>query len=419
MTRRKRRLPLYGAAALAALLVGLGVKSMLFPSRPPQRFITAPVTRGDIEQTVQATGEVQPFELVNVGAQVSGRVVSLKVGLGDHVAKGEVIAAIDSTPQVMALKNAEAVLAQMQAQKASQEATLNQARIAFDRQKITRAADASSQADFDTAEATWKTAQANLAATNAQIAQAKVSVQTAQVNLGYTNIVAPISGEVVAVVTKQGQTVNSVQAAPTIVMLANMDKMTVKAQISEADVIKVKPGTPVYFTILGDPNHRYFASLRSVAPAPESVVNDTNTTATSTSSNSTQAIYYDGLFDVVNADRVLRADMTAQVSLVTGAVKNVLSVPSTALADVMPAPPGGGPPKTSGKAGPAANVHPGLVQVLDAKGKPVERKVLVGLDNHIRAEIVSGLKAGERVVLGEAAAASPGARRGPPPPPGG
>lgn len=409
--------------------------ALLLHKRPQQRYLTTPAVVGDVEQTVLATGTVEPYQLVSVGAQVSGRVVSLKVGLGDHVTKGEVIATIDPAPQQMSLSNAQAVLQQMQAQKLSQEAVVEQDAIILKRQAATLAADASSQADYDTADANLKAAKANLAATAAQIAQARVSVQTAQVNLGYTNIVAPIDGEVVAVVTKQGQTVNSVQAAPTIVMVAEMDQMTIKAQISEADVVRVRPGMPVYFTILGDPNRRYYAKLRSVASAPESVVNDNSSTTTSTSSSSStsQAIYYDGFFDVANPDRRLRDDMTAQVNLVVGEARHVLTVPSTALSAAAPQGPGGahpppgapsGPPPAGAPSGPPPGAPPmaggriATVQVLDKNGRATQRQVVVGLDDNNVAEIRSGLSAGEAVVLGEAPQATAGGpRRGGPPMP--
>ena len=128
---------------------------------------------------------------------------------------------------------------------------------------------------------------------------------------------------VVAVVTKQGQTVNALQSAPTIVKVAKTDTMTVTAQISEADVIRVRPGQQVYFTILGDPDRRYYATLRAVAPAPDSVATESSLTTTN-SGTSTTAVYYNGLFDIPNLDGLLRTSMTAQVYIVLGSARNVL-----------------------------------------------------------------------------------------------
>ena len=388
-----------GAVLLVLLLLAMCSRR---PKAP--ELATAIVTKGDVEDTVIATGALQPIQLVSVGAQVSGRVISLQVGLGDHVTKGEVIATIDPVPASNQLRTAQATLEQMVAQRAGQAATLAQDEIVLKRQATTLAAQASSQADYDSALASEKGAKAGLAALDAQIAQAKVSVDTAKVNLGYTNVVAPIDGDVLAVVTKQGQTVNAVQAAPTIVILGDMSTMTAKAQISEADVIKVKPGQDVYFTILGDARRRFYGKLRSVAPAPNSIVSEVTNSTSSTSSTSTQAVYYDGLVDVPNPDRVLKADMTAQVTILVSDVRGAVTVPSAALDPAPPAAPRPGMRPAVSAA--LYQVHRGpnqhLVLVVGPKGEPQPRLVTIGLDNKVTAQVISGLEPGEKVVLGQA-----------------
>ncbi len=244
-----------------------------------------------------------------------------------------------------------------------------------------------------------KSAEANLAATNALIKQATVSVDTAQVNLGYTQIDAPIDGVVVAIQTKQGQTVNAVQSAPTIVKLADLATMTIKAQISEADVVHVHPGQSVYFTILGDPDRRFYAKLRAIEPAPDSITNATTATA---SPSSTAAVYYNlASLEVANPDGVLRTSMTAQVYIILASQKHVLTIPSAAL--------------TSAGAPGAYTVR----VLTDPKKPPAVRKVQIGVNNNVTAEVLSGLKAGEKVIVGEgppteAAARPPGAPGGPP-----
>ena len=170
---------------------------------------------------------------------------------------------------------------------------------------------------------------ANIDALKAQILQAQVTVDTAKVNMGYTRITAPIDGQVVAIVTQQGQTVNANQSTPTIIKLAQTETMTVKTQISEADVTRVKMGQKVYFTILGEPNKRYTATLRSIEPAPDSILTET-TSSTSTTAAST-AIYYNGLFDAPNEDGKLRISMTAQVQIVRADAPGALTIPATAL----------------------------------------------------------------------------------------
>jgi macrolide-specific efflux system membrane fusion protein len=403
------------AGGVAALVIAVVAMSATHRGKQPA-YATALVARGDVDETVLATGALQPSQLVSVGAQVSGRVESLKVELGDHVTKGQVIATIDPVPATNQLKTAQAALAQQIAARAAQAATLAQADLALKRQAITVAADASSRADYEAAQATAGAARANLAALDAQIAQAKVNVDTARVNLGYTNIVAPITGQVLSVVTKQGQTVNSVQAAPTIVILGDMSVMTVKAQISEADAIKVKPGQAVYFTVLGDPDRRFYGKLRSIAPAPNSIVSEVNvSTQTSSTSSTSTAIYYDGLFDVPNPDAVLKADMTAQVTVMQAQAKGVVTVPSAALD---PAPlPGAAPATTAAPPAPRpAGEH--TVLVLDERGRAVPRAVRIGLNNNLVAQVISGLSPGEKVVIGVAAPArQPPGQRSPPPRP--
>ncbi|PZQ57368.1 MAG: efflux transporter periplasmic adaptor subunit [Phenylobacterium zucineum] len=376
-----------GAVILAALvlllLLGFGAKALFFGEDGPKP-VTAQVSMGNVEQTVMATGSLEPVKLVSVGAQVTGQIQKLHVVLGQTVTKGQLIAEIDSAPQANALETAEADLADVRAQRAQLEASLAQSQLAFARQQTMISADATSRADFEAAEAALKAARSLVAANTAQIQKASVAVETAKLNVSYTRIVAPIDGTVVAIVTEEGQTVNAQQAAPTIVKLGQLGTMTVKAEVSEADVIKVRAGQSAYFTVLGDASRRYTGTLRTVEPAPETI--ESEDTVTNISSSST-AIYYNALFDVPNADGRLRTFMTAQVNIVLGRANDVLTLPSAAL----------GSPGADGAYS---------VQVADGKGKIATRKVQIGLNDGSRAEVKSGLKAGERVVLAQAAASS-------------
>ncbi|MCL6408758.1 HlyD family efflux transporter periplasmic adaptor subunit, partial [Dickeya dadantii] len=203
-------------------------------------------------------------------------------------------------------------------------------------------------------------------ALDAQIVQAQITVNTAKVNLGYTQIRSPMDGTVVAIPVEAGQTVNAIQTTPTIAKVANLDTMTIKVKISEADVVKVKTGMPVWFSILGEPNKRYEATLSSIEPAPDSINTDSTTTSSSTSSSSSSsstAIYYNGQFDVKNADGVLRISMTAQVYILLSSVKNAIVVPATAL-----------------------TLRNGMwyVQVVNANKKVESRLVTLGLNDNVR-----------------------------------
>jgi len=340
---------------------------------------TAPVTRADVEQTVLANGILQANSLVSVGAQVSGRIEKLDVKVGDVVKAGALIAEIDPSDQQNAVKTATAALASATAQLHSAQATVATAQAALDRSDQLAAKGVVSTSDHETAQAALQTAQAQVEAQQAAVQQANIAVDTANNNLSRTNITAPADGTIVSVLVDAGQTVNAAQASPTIVKLADLSTMVIKAQVSEADVPRVKPGQSVYFTILGEPDKKISATLTSIDPAPDSVATESDTTVSTT----TSAIYYNGQFSVPNPDGKLRIDMTAQVTIVLAESKNALTVPSTALTKT---------PRGY------------IVAVYDPETKATHRKpVEVGLNNSVTAEITSGLNEGDLVVTTGAA----------------
>jgi macrolide-specific efflux system membrane fusion protein len=358
-----------------------------FAVQPPS-LLTAKVERGDVEETVLASGMLKPSRLVAVGAQVSGRITSVAVALGQEVKAGDLVAEIDSVTQENALKIAEAALASTRAQKREREATLALNRQTLERYSQMLERRAVSQAEYDNAAAAVAVTGAQIEALEAQIAQGEVGIRTAQANLGYTRITAPIDGTVLAIVSQEGQTVNANQSAPTIVILGQLDTMTVRAEISEADIVRVHEGQDLWFTILGEPDERYEAVLQSIEPAPESIRSDSaiqTTSGASSTSSSTGAIYYNGLFDVPNPDGRLRTYMTAQVNIVLGRARGALTIPAAALGQ---------------------RDAEGLysVRVLDAQGETARRKVRIGLNDKVRAEVLEGLAEGDVVVTGQAAA---------------
>lgn len=402
MIFKEKRVPRLLALAVVVLLLVVVARQWLMASDAPAAPATVVATTGDIENTVLATGAIEAQRLVSVGAQVSGQLQSLKVATGDAVRQGDLLAEIDSMTQRNTVRDMEAQLRTVRAQRDVQVAARQKAVLAHARQKQLLSIDATSRQDYEAAQAELASVNAQIAALDAQIAQAEIAVDTAKVTLGYTQIVAPMDGTVVALVAQEGQTLNANQQTPTILKLARLDRLTVKAQISEGDVVRIKPGQPVYFTILGDPDTRYHATLRAVEPAPESIATDSTTTAATTSSgsSSSSAVYYNGLFEVDNPDGVLRISMTTQVYIVLDRAEAAVLVPSAAIGK---APDGGR-----------------VVQVLDQDGKLQERRVEVGIDNHIMAQIKSGLQAGERVVAaasGALAAGGSGSSGGRPPPP--
>lgn len=354
-------------------------KSYFWAEPEAPQLITVSVKRGDIEDTVLASGTFEAVKQVSVGAQVSGRVLILHVDLNDQVKTGDLVAEIDSITQENRLKNAEAALTVVQAKLEAEKASLAKAKLEYERQVRLRSSDASSKSEYEAADASYKSVQANIKALQAQLDQAKIDVDTARVDVGYTKITSPMDGTVVAIVTKEGQTVNANQSAPTIIKVADLSTMTVKAEISEADVTRVKPGQPVYFTILGEPNKKFDASLRAIEPAPESIVSES---VSSSSSSTNSAVYYNGLFDVPNPDGKFRIDMTAEVNIVRDAAKNTLFIPSAALQT---------DPKTKEN----------YVRVKTALGEVEERSVSIGINNRVSAQVLDGLQEGDEVVLGD------------------
>ena len=370
-------LAICAALAAGAAAVGIGQSG----DSTGASVLTTPVARGDIEATVLAQGTIKPRNLVAVGAQASGRITSIAVELGQTVRTGDLIAEIDSVNQRNALRTAQSDLAVARAQRLERESTLDLAERTLERLEKLQRSNLSLQAEYDGAVSDVAVSKAQIQALDAQIAQAQVAIETAQANLDYTRITAPSDGTVLAITAQQGQTVNAAQSAPTIVVLGDLTRMEVFAEISEADIGQVEPGQQVWFTTLGAPGRRYEAVLEAVAPAPESIVNDPSIGGTAASSAAAEAIYYNGRFTVPNPDGTLRTYMTAEVHIVMGTARDVLTVPSMAL----------GSPDGDGRY---------RLQVQGSDGTLSDRVVSVGLNDKVMAEITDGLAEGEKIVTG-------------------
>ncbi|HEY8940455.1 MAG TPA: efflux RND transporter periplasmic adaptor subunit, partial [Cellvibrio sp.] len=306
--------------------------------------------------------------------------------------------------------------------------------------------DATTKDALQAAEASAQSADAQLKALQAQIQQTEYSLRVEEANLAYARIYAPMDGTVVSLTSRQGQTLNANQQAPTIMRIADLSTMTVQTQVSEADIGKLSLGMPVYFTTLGGQDYRWYSKLDRIEPTP------------TVSSN---VVLYNALFDVSNESRVLMTQMSAQVFFITSQAKDVLLIPASAL-NFKPRKPGedaskkwdekksehkiaadkektdssssvAAENKTGGKpaekadektvASAADDQHKGerkrgqrrgppvpgqqdlkpkhaTVQVMDAKGNLSERDIVVGISNRVQVQVLEGLQEGETVVSG-------------------
>ncbi|MGL4996041.1 MAG: macrolide transporter subunit MacA [Deefgea sp.] len=330
---------------------------------PASQVISSPVKRGDVEVSVLATGKVEAAKTVDVGAQASGQIQRLLVKLGDRVKKGDLLAEIDPSVSQNDFDEAQMSIEGLQAQSTIKQLALDDAQKELARQKTMMEADATPRKELESAANAVKMREAEIKQLAAQLRQAQIKLATAKTNLGFTRILAPMDGIVASIAVKEGQTVNAIQSAPTILTLADMDTMKIQAQVAEADVVRLKIGTPLYFSVLGAPETRINAVVASVEPTPQTINN---------------AIFYNAHFFVPNPKGLLRLQMTAQVTFILAEARNVLTIPVGAI---------------NGK---------NQVKVIDAKGQIGERKVELGLRGNIVAEVKSGLKEGEKVVIGSA-----------------
>ena len=433
-TMNKKSVTKWGIIALIILALAALAYTFLKPKEETPNYITATVEIGDIENNVMASGKVKALNTVDVGAQVSGEVKRLYVEVGDQVKAGDLIAQIDQVTQNNTLSNEQATLEQSvaaiesaqaealsrqaglksaKADLASRQSALRQAQADFSRLKGLVAIDAISQQEYDTqatsvetaqaavtsaraaidtAQAAIATAAANVNSQKAALRKSQTNVSTAQEDLSYTTIRAPISGTVVSVTTEQGTTVNANQTAPTIVTLADLSTVRINAQISEADVINVKAGLPVYFNIIGNPDQKFDSVLKAIEPAPENISDTSSTDA---------AIYYVGYIEVPNTERRFRIDMTAQVYVVVNEAKNALLIPSAALQAATKTSTRSANTQKSAQKSAQNKSATATVKVLKADGTVVEQAVTTGINNRVNVQILSGLDAGDEVILSE------------------
>lgn len=351
---------------VVAVLVGAGIAWRLThqppPPPPPPSGVVA---LADITQSVQAAGVLQAKTKVDVGAQVSGQIQTLHVQLGEQVKKGQLLVSLDPELARSDVTQAEASLAQARAQLDSTKVDAEAARRELARQRRMLGCQATAAIEAEKAETDLAKIEAALRGQAATVARLEAELENRKLRLSYTRITAPMDGTVVNLPVQAGQTVIAVQVTPVMLTLADLDTITVRAKVPEADIQSIRLGQVARFSTLSGEGKRYEGKLRVIQPVPERAGN---------------AVFYNVLFDVDNRDRALFSDMTVQVDIETGSVTQVPAMPIVALGE-------------RGKDGRFT------VQVLDAANKQTPRQVKVGLQDGARVQVLDGVKPGEKVLL--------------------
>lgn len=373
--RENKKIFFYGVV----IILGIWLGTKFFGNDDNITYITEKVQRQNIQKVVNAAGEVRAIQLVTVGAQVSGKIETLYVTVGQVVKKGDLIAEIDSTTQQNEVDINKAKLNSYEAQLAAAKVSLKIAEKKYKRTQALRKQNAASAEDLEDAEDAYETAKSKVTELDSTIKETEISLSTAETNLGYTKITAPLDGTIVSVPVKQGQTINAAMDTPTIVQIADLSQMEILIEISEGDISNIKPGVKVTYSILGDLNNIYETTLKSIDPGLTLLTNNEYTEVV----GSDEAIYYYGRLVVPNDRGVLRIGMTTQNVIYEDSAEDVLTVPATAIKN-----------EGQGK----------FVEILTKNGVE-KRSVVTGVSDGLNIEVKSGVKEGEEAVLAKMSSA--------------
>ena len=371
---------------LSSLLVGALVAwPFLTPGR--EAYDTVPVTRGNIESSVTALGTLQPRQYVDVGAQASGQIRKIHVDVGAEVTQGQPLVEIDPSTQTAKLDASRFAIENLKAQLQEQRALHDLAQQKYQRQQRLAQGGATREEDIQSARAEVRTTQARIDMFQAQIRQARASLRSDEAELGYTRIFAPMSGTVVAIDAREGQTLNAQQQTPLILRIANLSPMTVWAEVSEADIGHVKPGMQAYFTTLSGGNRRWASTVRQILPVPPKPLNEASqgggSPASSGKSGSARVVLYTVLLDVDNTDQALMPEMTTQVFFVANQARDVLLAPVVALQG-------------------STDSDRQTARVVAKNGDIETRQIRTGISDRLRVEIIDGVNEGDHLLIGPA-----------------
>ncbi len=345
-------------------------------------FRTEKISKGDIVETVTASGNVNAVTTVLVGTQVSGTIKTIYADFNSPVKRGQLIAQIDPAIFEAQVEQARANLLFTKANLEKAEASFTDAKRTMERNKALFSKDLIARSEVDTAETNYETAKAQINASKAQITQSEASLKVAETNLRYTRIISPVNGIVVSRNVDVGQTVAASFQTPTLFTIAqDLTKMQIDTNVAEADIGKVKQGQDVEFSVDAYPGVIFKGRVAQVRNAPINVQN---------------VVTYDAVILVSNPDLKLKPGMTANVSIIISAKKEVLRIPNAALRFTMP-------DKDKDKNKKAQQKGPGQkgagVWIVE-NGKPKRLSVSTGVSDGSYTELISGeIKEGQEVIV--------------------
>jgi HlyD family secretion protein len=382
--RKKKFGPILGVGALIVAAAGAVVYAKRDREDQPRgNYTIAPVSRGEIVQAVNTTGQLAPLVSVEVSSQISGLVTEVNVDFNSVVKKGQILARIDPATYVQRVTQAEADLA-------AAEASAALVRLSAKRLKDLRDKDLVTQADYDQIEA-------QLEQSRASLLTRKAAVQSARLDLDRCTLTSPIDGVVIFRQVEVGKTVVSSFSAPTLFVIAqDLAKMRIIAPISEVDVWAVRPGQPVTFTVDAIPERVFNGRLTQIRnPYTPSEKQTTQAAQQSTITN------FDGVIEVDNPDLILRPSLTANVSIVVSRTEDALRIPNGALRVQIPQTPD--MPRPPPIPASDASVDTSVVYRLpggDRNATPQPVLVKLGITDNISTQVLEGLKEGDTVITG-------------------
>lgn len=363
---KRKWMPITAAVVAIVLIYTI---FLFFKSDEPN-YITVSVIQGDIEKAIVAKGILTAKNQVDVNSRTTGTLERLYVKHGQKVRKGQLLAKMDSAIQKNDLSKSQSGFANKIAQRRGEQIKLIQTKKELSRQRQMIKSGATSQADLQNAEAEVLITQSRIEALNAQINFERSAIKEANLLFNYTFIRAPMDGTVIHLATKVGEHVVTGLKVPVILRLAQLDIMTVRAMVSEVDIMLIRAGQNAHFSIFGVPKH-FHATLSDIELFPSNYSRE----------GSDSSVYYNVYFDVPNPKKILRVGMTAQVIIPLQSAKKVLLIPSSALEGR----------RVDGRY---------VVKVLDANGKAQQRLIKIGINNYAMVQVLSGLKLNEKVIIG-------------------